>query len=187
MESVPPVFLSSNSGRTPAHTRSARAERKPGTRRSPSSSIWSTSSWVTGSSSACLERMSVVPITLTVRIGTRMSPSAGIVQRLTTVFTSRWFMAIMIPLPGATWTPSHAGHGRHLGGPGAGGVEREGRLDVELLAGELVAQARADDLVALAPDRHDAVVGEHARAVRRRAVGQRPDELPHVDRRRPGR
>ena len=29
-----------------------------------------------------------------------MSPSAGIVQRLITVFTSRWFMAIMIPLPG---------------------------------------------------------------------------------------
>ena len=50
--------------------------------------------------------MSVVPITLTVRIGTRMSPSAGIVQRLITVFTSRWFMAIMIPLPGTTSTPS---------------------------------------------------------------------------------
>ncbi len=50
--------------------------------------------------------MSVVPITLTVRIGTRMSPSAGIVQRLTTVFTSRWFMAIMIPLPGTTPTSS---------------------------------------------------------------------------------
>jgi hypothetical protein len=47
-----------------------------------------------------------VPITLTVRIGTRMSPSAGIVQRLTTVFTSRWFIAIMIPLPGTTRTPS---------------------------------------------------------------------------------
>ena len=52
--------------------------------------------------------MSVVPITLTVRIGTRMSPSAGIVQRLITVFTSRWFIAIMIPLPGTTPTPSIA-------------------------------------------------------------------------------
>ena len=50
--------------------------------------------------------MSVVPITDTVRIGTRMSPSAGIVQRLTTVFTSRWFMAIMIPLPGMISMPS---------------------------------------------------------------------------------
>ncbi len=48
----------------------------------------------------------MVPITLTVRIGTRMSPSAGSVQRLITVFTSRWFMAIMIPLPGTTPTPS---------------------------------------------------------------------------------
>ena len=37
-----------NSGRAPAQTRSARAWRKPGTSRSPSSSIWSTSSCVTG-------------------------------------------------------------------------------------------------------------------------------------------
>ena len=35
-----------------------------------------------------------------------MSPSAGIVQRLITVFTSRWFIAIMIPLPGMISTPS---------------------------------------------------------------------------------
>ena len=66
----------------------------------------STSSCVTGISSGSAARLSVVPITLTVRIGTRMSPSAGIVQRLITVFTSRWFMAIMIPLPGTTPTPS---------------------------------------------------------------------------------
>ena len=45
-------------------------------------------------------------MTLTVRIGTMMSPSAGMVQRLTTVFTSRWFIAIMMPLPGTTETPS---------------------------------------------------------------------------------
>ena len=50
--------------------------------------------------------MSVVPITLTVRIGTMMSPSAGMTQRLITVFTSRWFIAIMIPLPGITPMPS---------------------------------------------------------------------------------
>ena len=101
-----PAFSSWNSGRTPAQTRSARASRNPGTRRSPSSSIWSTSSCVTGISSGSAEWMSVVPITLTVRIGTRMSPSAGMVQRLITVFTSRWFMAIMMPLPGTTPTPS---------------------------------------------------------------------------------
>ena len=35
-----------------------------------------------------------------------MSPSAGIVQRLITVFTSRWFIAIMIPLPGMISMPS---------------------------------------------------------------------------------
>ena len=104
--SSPLAFSSWNSGRTPAHTRIARASRKPGTSRSPSSSIASTSSWVGGISSGSAARSSVVPITLTVRIGTRMSPSAGIVQRLITVFTSRWFIAIMIPLPGITPTPS---------------------------------------------------------------------------------
>ena len=68
--------------------------------------------------------MSVVPITLTVRIGTRMSPSAGMVQRLITVFTSRWFIAIMIPLPGTTPTPSIPAMCSDLRRPRAGGVER---------------------------------------------------------------
>ncbi len=35
-----------------------------------------------------------------------MSPSVGIWQRLITVLTRRWFMAIMIPRPGSTRTPS---------------------------------------------------------------------------------
>ncbi len=48
----------------------------------------------------------MVPITLTVRMGTMMSPSVGIWQRLMTVLTRRWFMAIMIPRPGSTRTPS---------------------------------------------------------------------------------
>ena len=78
---------------------------------------------MTGSSSGSVTWMSVVPITLTVRIGTRMSPSAGIVQRLITVFTSRWFIAIMIPLPGTTPTPSIAAISRELRGPRAGGVD----------------------------------------------------------------
>ena len=47
----------------------------------------------------------MVPITHTVRTGTMMSPSPGGSQRLTTVCTSRWFIAIMIPLPGTTRTP----------------------------------------------------------------------------------
>ena len=53
--------------------------------------VWSSAS------SVC---SSVVPMTLTVRMGTRMSPSVGIWQRLMTVFTNRWFIAIMIPRPG---------------------------------------------------------------------------------------
>ena len=95
--------------------------------------------------------MSVVPITLTVRIGTRMSPSAGIVQRLTTVFTSRWFMAIMIPLPRDDVDALAAGHLGDLRRPRRPEALRtKPRLDVDLLAGALVAQARAGDRVALA-------------------------------------
>ena len=89
--------------------------------------------------------MSVVPITLTVRIGTRMSPSAGIVQRLITVFTSRWFIAIMIPLPGTTPTSSIPAMCRICAAHAPDGVEHEAGLDVELLAGQLVAHARARD------------------------------------------
>ena len=95
---------------------------------------------------------SVVPITLTVRIGTRMSPSVGIWQRLITVFTSRWFIAIMIPRPGRTRTPSMPAISAICAGPRAGGVDRDARLDVDLLAGALVAQARARDRVAVAVD-----------------------------------
>ena len=177
------AFSSWNSGRTPAHTRSARASRKPGTSRSPSSSIWSTSSCVTGISSGSAARMSVVPITLTVRIGTRMSPSAGIVQRLTTVFTSRWFIAIMIPLPGITPMPSIpamcticAAHA-----PDALSVKPASMSSSSPV--QLVAHARAGDRVAVAVQVDHAVVGEDARAVRGRAAGERPDRLPGVDRR----
>jgi len=41
-------------------------------------------------------------------MGTMMSPSEGISHRFTTVFTSRWFIAIMIPLPGITSTSQPA-------------------------------------------------------------------------------
>lgn len=40
-----------------------------------------------------------------------MSPSAGLMQRLTTMFTKRWFIAIMMPRPGTTstsWQPAMA-------------------------------------------------------------------------------
>ena len=146
----PVAFASWNSGRTPAQTRSARAWRKPGTSRSPSSSICSTSSWVISGSSGSLTRMSVVPITETVRIGTRMSPSAGIVQRLITVFTSRWFIAIMIPLPGMISMSSIPAMSAICARPRARRVEDHPGLDGDLLAAVLVVQARADDGVALA-------------------------------------
>ena len=126
--------------------------------------------------------MSVVPITLTVRIGTRMSPSAGITQRLITVFTSRWFIAIMIPLPGITPTSSIPAMCRICAAHGAGRVEDETGLDVELLARPLVAHARARHRPVVAVQVHDAVVGEHARALRRGAARQRRCGLPRVDR-----
>ena len=56
------------------------------------------------------------------------------------------------PLAGGDVDALAAGHLRDLGDPGPGGVEDEAGLDVDLLAGQLVAQARAADVVALAPD-----------------------------------
>ncbi len=76
----------------------------PGTRFSPDSSIWFISARVISQWSGSSVGMSVVPMTLTVLIGTRMSPSAGISHRFTTVCTSRWLAATMIPLPGLIWT-----------------------------------------------------------------------------------
>ena len=97
-----------NRGRAPVQACSARAWRKPGTRTSPASSISCTSSWPISRLSGLSVFESVVPMTQTVRIGTRMSPSPGGSQRLTTVETSRWFIAIMIPLPGTTVTPGQS-------------------------------------------------------------------------------
>ncbi len=96
------------SGREPDHACSARAWRKPGTMTSPASSISCTWSRAMSMSSGLSAFSSVVPMTQTVRMGTRMSPSPGCSQRLTTVETSRWFMAIMTPLPGTTVTPGQS-------------------------------------------------------------------------------
>ncbi len=91
-------------GRDPAHACTARACRKPGTRASPASSICCTSCAGIGRWSGSVSLVSVVPMTQTVWTGTRMSPSAGWISRLTTLFTSRWFIATMIPRPGTTGT-----------------------------------------------------------------------------------
>ena len=74
-----------------------------------------------------------------------------------------------------------AGHLRDAPGPRAGSVDRDARLDVGLLAGALVAQARARDLVAVAVDGDRPVIGEHAGAALLRAARHRPDQLPHLD------
>ena len=129
--------------------------------------------------------MSVVPITETVRIGTRMSPSAGIVQRLITVFTSRWFIAIMIPLPGMISTPSIPAMSAIWPAHAPEALSTNRASTVDVLAGALVVERGADDRVALAEHVDDAVVGEDARAVRLRRVGERPHGLPRVDGRRP--
>jgi hypothetical protein len=80
----------------------------PGTSFSPSSSINCTSHGSMRSGSGSVTFSSVVPITATVWIGTMMSPSAGILQRLSTVLTTRWFMATITPLPGMTRTATPA-------------------------------------------------------------------------------
>jgi hypothetical protein len=77
-------------------------------------------------------------MTLTVRIGSMMSPSEGTRERLTTVFTNRWFIAIMIR--GREDGRLDAGHLRDAPGPRACGVDRHARFHVGLLAG---ARARA--------------------------------------------
>ena len=56
--------------------------------------------------SGSVTRSSVVPTTATVWMGTMMSPSAGILQRFTTVFTTRWLIATIVPFPASTWTSS---------------------------------------------------------------------------------
>ena len=68
-----------------------------------------------------------------------MSPSPGRSQRLTTVVTSRWFIAIMIPLPGTTVTPGQPGHVGDLARPDPAGVDHEGGLDAHLAAAAVVA------------------------------------------------
>ena len=98
--------LSLISGRDPDQACSARALRKPGIMCSPASSICCTSLWGMGRWSGSVSWTSVVPMMETVWTGTRMSPSVGYTQRLMTVFTMRWFIAIMIPRPGTTATGS---------------------------------------------------------------------------------
>ncbi len=113
-----------------------------------------------------------------------MSPSAGIVQRLITVFTSRWFIAIMIPLPGMISTPSIPAMSAIWPAQAPDALSDHPGLDGDLLAAVLVVQARADHGVALAQHVHDRVVGQDRRAAAAGRVGERPHGLPGVDARR---
>ena len=95
----PGLTVSWYSGRTPAQARSMRISLKPGTSLSPSSRHRLTSQGSMAKWSGSGTLTSVVPITETVWAGTRISPSAGMRQRLITVWTMRWFIASMVPLP----------------------------------------------------------------------------------------
>ena len=155
-----PAFASWNSGRTPAHTRSARASRKPGTSRSPSSSICSTSSWVTSGSSGSF--------TADVRRADhRHGPDRDedvAVRRHRAAVDHRVHEPVVHrdhdPLAGDDLDTLDARHRGDLPGPRAGRVEHEARLDRDVLAAALVVQPRADDAVAVAQDVDDPVVGE---------------------------
>jgi hypothetical protein len=74
-------------------------------------------------------------------------------------------------------------HVSDLRRPCARGVDREPRLDVELLPGELVAHARTRDGIVLPMQVDHAVIGQNPRPVHGRPAGERPDGLPCVDRR----
>ena len=77
--------------------------------------------------------------------------------------------------------PLDSRHLRDASGPCAGSADRDPRVDVDLLAGEVVAQTRTADVIAVAMDRDRLVVGEHPRAALARSRGQRPDQKPRVD------
>ena len=83
--------------------------------------------------------------------------------------------------------PLDPGHLRDPPGPCAGGADRDPRLDVDLLAGEVVAQARAAHVVALAMDRDRLVVRQHPRAVLLRALAPAPRRAATCRRWRPER
>ena len=87
------------------------------------------------------------------------------------------------PLAGDDADVLDAGHVEDLGRPRARGVEDEAALDVEVLARLLVAHARAGDGAAGDVQVGHAVVGEDARAVGGGAARERPHGLPRVDRR----
>ena len=123
----------------------------------------------------------MVPITLTVRTGTMMSPSVGIWQRLTTVFTSRWFIATMIPRPGITWTPSIPANSaiRPAHAPEALTVIRAATS-----SSSPVVLLRSRAPVTRSPSRWIAdrlVIGQDPSSAMLGAARQPPHELPHVD------
>src|SRR5664279_3676947 len=109
-----------------------------------------------------------------------MSPSVGIWQRLTTVFTSRWFIAIMMPRPGITWTPSI---------PAIAAIWPAQAPDALIVTAASTStsapvrafRTRAMNPVAVAVDGHDLVVRQDPRATVLSSPGQRPDQFPHAD------
>ena len=117
----------------------------------------------------------------TVRIGTMMSPSVGIWQRLTHRVHEPMVHRDHDPPPRQHADALDAGHVGDLPGPGARGVDRHPGLHVELLPGGAAAQPRAGHVVALAVDGDHLVVGQDPRAPLLGAARHRPDCLPHVD------
>ena len=112
-----------------------------------------------------------------------MSPSAGIVQRLITVSTSRWFIAIMIPLPGITPTSSIPAMWRICAAHAPEALRTKPASmsmssPVSSLRTRAPVTAPSDDVQI-----GDPVVGEDPRAVRGGAARERRDRLPRVDRR----
>ena len=111
-----------------------------------------------------------------------MSPSVGIWQRLITVFTSRWFIAIMIPRPGWMRTPSMPARSaiRPAQAPAALTVTR-----ALTSVSSPLRTSRSSAPVTSSPSRwigHGGVVGKDVRlAAPLGAARKRPHGLPRVD------
>ena len=169
-------------GPRPAQACSARAWRKPGTSTSPASSICCTSSWSISRSSGLSPFESVVPMTQTVRIGTRMSPSPGGLAAV----DHRGHQPVVHrdhdPLARHHGHARAAGHVGDLAGPDPAGVDDERGLDAHLVPATVVPRERAHGPVAVAQDLGDPVIGEDAGAVLLGRSRVAPQQLPGIDR-----
>ena len=186
--SVSAALASSNSGRTPVHTRSARACGSPARasrRRRASRRPRSEDRVVVGVVGVLVGRADHAD-------GADGDEDVAVGRHLAAV-DDRVHQPVVHrdhdPAARQDADALDAGHVGDVPGPRAGRVDGDARLHVGLLARARVAQARARDLVAVAVHGDGRVVGQHARAALLRAArhAPRPSSTRRCWRRGPGR